>query len=482
VSCGTSWQGLHVLKMAPPQHDTISFIARVDAHDPAPRRSSKVNWRSHTARVGHQRRLHAEAVKARARRQQEGGPSSSSFLPCYKPNRWGPDCDWAGEDSELDALAQHTLTCYGSASSIPVKLFRRPSFFQQPETADNLQFWLTKAAPFLVRGHPSRRGVLSVLVPSISLSSGIVNHIMSAHALTHRSLIQTHPSERSPLVRRALFHYIAALSGINSDRATLVERLLTSCLGWTIEGLQGNLNQSLVHLNGLQALVDKVDKEVAIRQQFRPFLEHAQAVNTALLRRLHLRPDLQTPGPFDDKDLNQATNSETLLRTETSYIWIVSHISTSRSRRSTSADHPEAKIHDGIGEYLQVCVAQYRRRDLLAVNDKETPESLLRGLNDIVSTLLPHEIVGSVKLFDLDSPERVFTTVEKCFNPLLQTSFADYLDLLGTLRVVLDLSAEIWPGQPWRACIESLARAVDICERSCLAGRKDPTAMKSRYR
>jgi hypothetical protein len=461
--------------MGLPQYDSISFIARVDLQDPIPRRTSKVNWRSHTARVGHQRRLNAEAVKARARRQQGSALGSSSSLPCCESNTCDPDRSCTGDDSELDTLVKHTLTYHGSGPFVPLKLFRRPSFFQHPGTADHLQFWLTKAAPFLVRGQPSQRGVLSVLVPSLSLSSGIVNHIMSAHALTHRSLIQPQSNERPAFARQALAHYTAALSGVTNGNATVVERLLTSCLSWTIEGLQGNLNQSQVHLDGLQALIENEIGDVAIRQQFRPFLEHARAVNTTLLRRLHFRHDLCPPGPFNDSGFEQAVDLTALLRTGTSYIWIVSHISTSRFRRSTSADHPEAKIHDGIGEYLQNCVAQYRRRDPTTNLNIETSERLLHSLNDIVSTLFPHEIVGGMKPFDLDCPEQVFITVEKCFNPLLQTSFADYVDLLNTLRVVLDLSGEIWPGQPWRACVESLVRAVDICERSCLAGRSDKT-------
>ena len=157
-------------------------------------------------------------------------------------------------------------------------------------------------------------------------------------------------------------------------------------------------------------------------------------------------------------------------RSEQSYAWIISHISASRSRSSVSSSHPEAKIHDGIGEWLQSYVEQ---RSCHQIDSPQDKSELLRLLNDTVATLLPHDVVANIGPLDIDSPERVLTIVESCFNPITQTSFVDYVELLGTLRVVLDLSLEIWPTEPWKSCIQSLLRAVDVCERSCFAGRQE---------
>lgn len=66
-------------------------------------------------------------------------------------------------------------------------------------------------------------------------------------------------------------------------------------------------------------------------------------------------------------------------------------------------------------------------------------------------------------------------------DPMLQTSWVDCIQLLGTLRVVLDLSLELRSTEPWQSCIRSLLRAVDVCGESCLSGRQEalPTRKKA---
>lgn len=442
------------------QYGSISFIVGLESQDPQVRQQAEAKWRSHAARAGHKRRVRKHAPDT----------SIASKTSTLRPS--SPVENSIPSQIEIPQI-------FGSDQNSLPKLYRCPSLFHMPESADLLQFWLMKAAPFLVRGRPSHRGVLSVLVPSASLSSGIVSHIMMSHALTHQALIQAPSAQRTDLDQKALAHYTAAISAMRTFEATTVEKLLTSCLGWTIEGLQGNLDRSKVHLDGLQALVEIGEQDFEIRQQFKPFLAHAKAVHAAVWERLgpYFASSLHTEGR--DVADNWIYNSDSTRRIEQSYTWIISHISASRSRQSVSAIQPEDKIHDGIGEWLQSYVEL--RSSWQAGSMKGKPEDILRLLNDVVTTLLPHDVVADVAPVDIDSPERVLATVESCFNPMLQGSLVDYIQLLGTLRVVLDLSLELWPTEPWRTCIQSLLRAVDVCEKSCLPGTQQalPTRRKA---
>jgi hypothetical protein len=109
------------------------------------------------------------------------------------------------------------------------------------------------------------------------------------------------------------------------------------------------------------------------------------------------------------------------------------------------------------------------QRTLEQVNSKDrTRENLLRLVNDLIATLLPHTVVADVGWIDIHHPERLLTAAESCFDPMLQTSWVDYVQLLGTLRVVLGLSLKVWAEEPWQSCIKSLLRAFSAWERSCL--------------
>jgi len=449
--------------------DSIIFVSVFGSEDARAGKVPQGNWRSHAAVAGH--------VNSRDRVRKPFAIAHKA-----KHNASPPDPDESGHLNSEPSKAQlatvkdvvsRTQRIYSrfevpqtsqSRQSCPLILRPGPSLFDNSESANLLQYWMVKAAPFIVRGQCTHLYALSVLVPSISLSSKMVNHIMMAHALTHRARVRAPSEQQTDLDCKALEHYTIAISAMRKPDAEAVEKLLTAYLGWTIEGLQGNLDSSQVHLNGMQALIESGKEDVDIKQRFKPLLAHAKAVQAVMVERL--RAAFKIPAERQTMSEGRLYVSGRGYRTGRSYVWIVSYISTSRSRRPTVTQR-EATINDGIGEWLQVFI----RQDSLWRSGQRDPERALRVLNDFVATLLPHDVVAEYKAVDTDNPELVLSTVENCFNPMSQTSWTEYVQLLGTLKILLELGLEVWPAEPWRACFHSMLRAVDVCKRSCSIGR-----------
>jgi hypothetical protein len=260
----------------------------------------------------------------------------------------------AGHDSsrleEADAQALFSSAATGTHRSNAksnhqagiLALSRSPSLFDRLRSADLLQFWLVMAARFLIRGGPTHRDVLATLVPYMSLSLSLLNRIMMAPSLTHWSLTQAHSAHRTENERLALVHYTAAISAMNTEEATTIEKLVAASLDWTIEGLQGNLSPGRIRLDGLHVLVEDGDEaDLKVRKRFRPFLDHARAVNDGLWAKVHFTSNINAR----EDDVSEIGVGRDLdsRRTERSYAWIISHIVASRSRLPHSATHPEAR-------------------------------------------------------------------------------------------------------------------------------------------
>ncbi len=412
----------------------IRFVPGFQPQDARARELVQAEIRSHAAKVGHKklRQKHQISNSTPSRTRMGGLEICSKNLV----RRDGGTQQMCSESSPL---------------------WRPPALFQSPESARLLQFWLTKAAPFMTRGRYDHHGVLDVLVPQHVCQSVIVNQAMMAHALTHWTLIQTPSERRAEGGRQALWHYTAAITEMRRNGATPLEKLLVSYLGWTIEGLQGNMARSQIHLKGLKALVYCLGKEDEdVRQGFEPLLLNAEAVQSMVTKRAQSDQSFGRRGQVISSD--QRRHMVRLSGAGQTIRWIFCYILVSR----LAATKPEAKIHDGVGTWLESQVMQHPLWQ--KGTTQASTEDILQMFADAVATLLPHHAVADLDPADADHPEVMIGKVENCLDSIIQTSCGDDAELIRTLRLIVDLCMKIWTTEPWKSHMQGLARAVDFLE------------------
>ena len=312
----------------------------------------------------------------------------------------------------------------------------------------------------MTRGRYDHRD-LELLVSQHVCQSVIVNEAMMADALTHWTLIQAPSERRAEGGRKALRYYTTAIAEMTRNGATPVEKLLVSYLGWTIEGLQGNMERSQIHLKGLKALVCSLreeDKEA--RQGFEPLLMKAEAVQSMVAKRAQSDQNSGRRGQVVSR--GQRRLMERLIETGQTVRWIFCYILVSR----LTATKPEAKIHDGVGTWLESQVMQH---PLWQMSTAQTStDDIHQMFTDAVATILPHHVVADLGLTDADRPDIMIQKVIKCLESTIQTSCGDDADLIRTLRLIVDLCLKLWSTGSWKSQMQGLASAVDFLEEGAL--------------
>ena len=478
----------------------IKFVSGIEPQDPRARGLAQAEKRSHAAKVGHQRLrqthqinstlLHSRSTVIGQERPTadltspnpgwwqscahaepaKGLPTGLVQYQAKLSSRWKrvqnahnahmPDIHSRHPHDEVQKWPDRSRPEQGHKSTgadfLPLR--RPPTLFKSPESARLLQFWLLKAAPFMTRGRHNHQGVLEVLVPQNVCQSVIINQVMMAHALTHWTLIQTTSERRVEGGRQALWHYTAAITEMRRHGATPVEALLLSYLGWTIEGLQGNMARSQIHLKGLKALVCSLgDEDKEIRQSFEPMLMNAEAVQSIVINRAKSdRSFVRRPQPMPN---NQRRLMERLGETGPTIRWIFCYILGSRQ----AATNPEAIIHDGVSAWLNTHVMQHPLWE--QGTNQASADDILQMFADGVVTLLPHHAVADLSPADTISPEAMVEVVEKSLRSIIQTSCGDEADLMRSLRLIVELCVKIWSTEPWLSQMQGLARAVDLLEK-----------------
>lgn len=252
--------------------------------------------------------------------------------------------------------------------------------------------WRARVAPFMGRFRPTYHDIINVLIPQFAWSSTAVRHMLLAHAAAYQTNILG-PLSNNTCSRKAAWHTSKAFSCIANDGASLTEKVIVFYLAWATEGLRGNLAGCTKLLECCRVLVNLADTDDvdSLRSKFTPILEHAQNVE-------HLtkgRPDadwIVAVGHREEHRLSgRVKDLATIERTRQSISWLVSYILESRFSRETAY---EAKIHDGIGPWLEYWISTHPAWDEGYAQTNIT--DVLYLLFDTLATLLPHEVVADI--------------------------------------------------------------------------------------